>query len=65
MSEDHDILIEIRTDLKNFIANFETHLVDDKDQFKKLGDKTDFLSKIVYGCIGVFFFIEIMSKFLK
>ena len=33
---DHDILIEIKNDVKHLVANFATHVKDDQKQWDKL-----------------------------
>ena len=60
-SDDHDILIEIQRDLKNFMANFDKHVKDDE----KMSGKIDFHSKIIYGCLGAFALIEFLLKVIK
>lgn len=33
---DHDILLEIKGDVKHLVSNFASHVVDDKDQWDKI-----------------------------
>ena len=60
-SDDHDILIEIRQDLKNFMVNFDKHVTEDS----KLAGKVDTHAKIIYGCLGAFALIEFLLKIFK
>ena len=64
-SEDHDILIEIRRDVKNLIQNFESHTKDDKEQFKIIARENEWTKKILYGGIGVVVFVEFVMKFIQ
>jgi len=64
-SEDHDILIEIRSDLKNLSALVKSHVEDDTTRFNKVDKKIEFQERIIYGAIGAFVFIEFITKVVK
>lgn len=62
---DHDILIEIRADLKNFNKTFDSHVRTDCQQFSYLGKKVDYLQRIFWifsGGLAVLIFIIRMIK---
>ena len=64
-NDDHDILIEIRGDVKNLVSNFNAHLVDDKHSFTKVAKDQDFTNKIFYGGMGVILFVEFYLKVIQ
>ena len=63
MMSDHDILIEINSNLKNLIKNVDTHIVQDDERFDDLAKRVEFNSKIIYGSMGVFVFVELIARF--
>ena len=63
--QDHDILIEIKGDLKNLIANMNKHVEEDKKAFDKQDKRNDFTDKILYGGIGIILFVEFVFKVIK
>jgi len=63
--QDHDILIEIRSDLKNFMRRFSDHCEDANTKFKGLFDRTAMLQKFMWIIIGGFIVVELYFKFGK
>lgn len=63
--EDHDLLIEIKSDVKHIREWTGVH--DDKDdrRFAKVEKDLDFHRKIVYGGMGIVVFIEFIMKFVN
>lgn len=68
-TEDHDLLIEIRGDVKHMKEWSVNHTADDdrrhKDNSKKF-DEVDnrilWLSRLAWGLIGVVVFVELLNK---
>lgn len=63
--EDHDLLLEIKGDVKHFMSILSNHFEDDRIKFERIEKDTEFHNKIVYGCIGVIVFMEFVLKFIK
>ena len=64
-SEDHDVLIEIRADVKHLVGTVNTHLEDDKTAFTKLNEGQEFLKKVVWSCMGAGTLVALILKFIK
>lgn len=62
--DDHDLLIEIRGDTKHIKAWTETHEKSDNERFNEIKADVEFHKKVIYGCLGVFIFIQFISKFI-
>lgn len=63
--DNNDLLIEIHSDLRNFLKNFENHLREDRENFAEINKKLDFQQKIVYGGMGILLFVEFIVKVIK
>ena len=57
---DHDVLIEIRGDLKNLITNVDTHMKDDKESFNAQWKSIDFLKRTIWVGIGALSVIQVI-----
>lgn len=71
-TEHRDLLIRIDANVSNLVSNFEKHLVDDDrrhqenlTKFDKLKVSQEFSSKIIYGIVGAFIFLEFLVKVFK
>ena len=60
--DDHDIIIEIRNDLKHLMSFVKTHVEDDSTRFTRIDKKLEFQDKIIYGAVGVVVFIQFIIK---
>ena len=56
--KDHDLLTRIDVNLTSFMERFASHETKDDKRF-------NYLEKLAYGGVGVFVFIEVVSKFIK
>lgn len=72
MNLDHDTLIEIKSDVKAIRSTLNDqkealviHTLEDNKTFDRIRLAQEFTNKIIYGCIGVFLFVEIILKVLK
>lgn len=63
--EDHDLLLEIKGDTKHLVDTMNSHILDDKVNFKKITDEQSWHSKILYSGLGIVLFIEFIAKVLK
>lgn len=63
--EDHDLLIEIRSDVKHIKQWTEAHEKSDNDRFNKILNDVEFHKKIIYGIGGIVFFIQVISRIIK
>jgi hypothetical protein len=64
-SDDHDILIEIRNDLKHLVSNFNDHVVDDAKNFKKLNDDGEWTKKLLWTSMGAGGIIVLVLQLIK
>lgn len=64
-SEDHDVMIEIRNDVKHLVSGFNSHLADDKESFRQLTEGQEFLKKVVWSCMGAGTLVALVLKFVK
>ena len=62
---DHDMLLEIRNDVKHMVKWAEKHEFENNDRFKKIDKDAEFFRKIIYGCVGVIFFVELVLNVFK
>ena len=65
ISLDHDVLIEIKNDLKHVVSWIEAHEKKDDVRFTKIDKDIDFQKRITYAVLGIIFFVEFMFKFIK
>lgn len=65
VNRDHDILIEIKTDVKHIVEWSKTHDKNDNDRFLKLDKDNAWRDKIIYGGLGIVGFITLVSHFIK
>jgi len=63
--EDHDLLIEINTNVKNFMQAFEAHLIQDARDFEKQNLRIGYLEKVFYCCTGIIIAVEFLIKLMK
>lgn len=63
--KDHDLLIKIGVSFEAHISKFEDSLILIKENLDKYNKKVDFQQRIIYGIIGVFVFLNFISKFIK
>ncbi|UOF78260.1 hypothetical protein [Caudoviricetes sp.] len=64
-SERDRLIIEMHSDLKHLVKNFDGHiLLDDKRQ-QEITQKIDFHQRIVYGGIGIVVAIEFAMRLMK
>ena len=64
-AEDHDVLTRIDENLKNFMKQFENHLMDDKLQFDLINKDTADIKKYLWMGLGIISFVVFASKFIK
>jgi len=64
-SDDRDILIEVRNDVKHIVTTVSKHIEDDKTQFDRLNKGQEYLMKIVWCGVGIAAFIAFVFKFFK
>lgn len=69
---DHDVMIEIRSDVKHILEWNKSHKEDDDlkhsenlVKFDKIARNDDFQNKMIYGAMGVIAFVELIGKFIK
>lgn len=67
--EDHDLLIEIRSDTKHMKewtiaheSNDNQRHIDNLTKFDKIDNKVLWLQRLAWGIIGIVFFVELMNK---
>ena len=58
-------IIETHTNVNNLVKNFESHVETDDNRFTEMKGTIEFHKKIIYGCLGVVFTLEFLSKFLN
>ncbi len=63
--EDHDLLINIASDVKHMVNWSRDHNILDEARYLENKKEIDFLRKIAYGGIGVFVVLEFLAKFIK
>lgn len=63
-TEDHDILIEIKGDVKHLVNTLKDHIISDDKVQKEIKSNLDFHQKIVYGGIGILGFVEFIRSFI-
>ena len=64
-NDDHDVLIEIKTDVKHIVSSLERHIKDDDIIQKQIKNDLLFHQKIVYGGVGIVGFIQFLSLVAK
>ena len=64
-SRDHDLLIEISVDVKNFIKRLEEHEIEDKREFAEHTKQLRDLSRGYWIAVGAVLIIEFASRFFK
>lgn len=57
---DHDLLIEIRSDLKNLLKAYGDHVKEDKEEFEQIDERVNFLENRYWLGVGVIIAIEIV-----
>lgn len=62
---DHDLLIEIHSDIKHIASDLKDHVLLDDSRQLEIKSKLEFHQKVLYGIIGIVGFIELASKFIK
>lgn len=62
---DHDLLIKIDTNLMHLIDSYANHVQDDKKSFDKIDKRMDIAEKLLYGCVGIFVFVQLIIKVIK
>lgn len=63
MNTDHDILIEIKNDVKHLVDKVSQHTDDDKTSFQKHNDAISFLQKVVWGGLGAVALLQVILSF--
>jgi len=61
-TEDHDVMIEIRNDIKHLVSNVVGHVEDDKAAFKKINESITWLQKITYIGMGGILLLRFLIK---
>ena len=61
-SEDHDILIGIKSDTKHIVDTISKHIGDDKIAFEKIDTKIGWLQKIVFMGLGALALLKVFVK---
>ena len=64
-SELRDIVIEVRNDVKHIITELGTHIKQDDKIQTEIKKDLLFHQKIVYGCIGIVTFLQLIGFFHK
>ena len=59
------LLTEVHADVKHIVDWSKKHDLNDDARFKKITDEVDWIRRIIYGCVGVFIFVEFMVKVIK
>lgn len=59
----HDLLIEIHTDLKNFMKRFDEHIIEDTQTFEKMDKRLSILEKFYWMILGIIVIMELIFKF--
>lgn len=63
--KDHDLLIEIHSLMKHVVEWQKDHEIRDNQRFDKMDKSIEIGKRILYGGMGIFIFIEFISKLLK
>ena len=63
--EDHDLLIEINSDIKHILKWTTDHDKKDNDRFEAVNKEIGFHKKIIYGGLGIVAFLQFVMQFLK
>lgn len=63
--EDHDLLIEIKNDVKHIVSSLKDHIDNDDKIQKEIKSDLKFHQKILYGGIGIVGFIEFIRGWIK
>lgn len=61
----NDLIIEIHTDLRHMVKNFDNHVKEDSEKFNNINGKIDFQQKIIYGMMGALVIVEFILKVMK
>lgn len=61
---DHDVLIRIDANLKNFLENFHAHVEEDKNNFDNQGKRIWKLEKAYWIGVGIIIVVNILLGIL-
>ena len=61
MSEDHDLLLEIRADLKHLVGNFKNHVDQDSQAFQSQNKRIADLEKAYWKGLGILSVLSVLS----
>lgn len=62
---DHDNITRLITLLENHVKNFDSHVIEDKENFKSIGDKLWNHAKYIYIGIGIVGVVEVIMGLHK
>ena len=64
-NEDHDLLIEIKGDVKHIVEWSKSHDASDIKRFDSMDKRMKWAEKMLYGAVGVFVMVEFLTKIIK
>jgi hypothetical protein len=56
------LLSEVHANTKHIVTWAEKHDADDTGRFEKMDDRIRWTEKVLYGALGIFLFIEFITK---
>lgn len=59
------LLTETHSNVSHLLKSFDGHVNEDRESFDGIRKDMEFQKKVIYGCVGVFVFLEFVVKFIK